>query len=97
MSFVVKVILFPQYTLVFIRTAIADIWRFAKLVTELLLVILAQLVAKTACGATFRAVRLVLAKITSLAIFAFYASVVDAVWCKFVTGCSAGTNLPRNS
>lgn len=70
----------PQYA------AVADVWRFAKLVT-LFLVILAQFVAKTACRAALCAVRLVAAKIASLAVTAFYASVVDAVWCIFVTSC----------
>lgn len=91
-----KVILFLQYTLVFVYTTIADIWRFEKLVTELFLVILAQFVAKIACGATFCAVGLVVAKIAPLATIAFHAPVVDAAWCILVTGCSAGTNLPRN-
>jgi hypothetical protein len=96
MGLVMKVILFPQYALVLVCTAVADIWRFAKLVTELLLVILAQIVAKTARGATSRAVGLVTAKIAPLTTIAFHTPVVDAAWCSLVADCGARTDFPRN-
>ena len=92
-----KVILFPQYALVLVRAAIADIWWFTKFVTELLLVILAQLVAKIASGAKPRAVELVAAKIASLATIAFHAPIVDAAWRILITGCGTGANLSGNS
>lgn len=68
-----------------IGATVADIRSFKELGTDLFFVFFAQLIAKVTGGATFDAVRLVLAKVSFLAFGMFHASVADAVWGILVT------------
>jgi hypothetical protein len=89
----VEIIFFPQDTPRLFNTGIADVRWFIKLVTQLFLEILAQTVAKIACGAAFRAVGLIAAKIVLLAVFTFHAPVADAVRRIFIALYCTGANL----
>ena len=92
-----EVILFSQYALVFLHTSIANIGWSVRLVTGLFFEILAQFVAKFACGALPGAVRLVDTKAVLFAVFAVNTPVVNSAGRSLVAGCGTGTNLSRNS
>lgn len=80
-----------------LRAAVADIWGFPKLVTDSLLVILTQLVAKAACGATLRTVGLVITKVMFFTIITLYAPVMYTIWCILIAECGTITDLSGNS
>jgi hypothetical protein len=91
-----EVILFPQHALALIEASVADIRGFAESDAKLLLVSVAQIVAKIARRTAFDAVGFVPAQLPHFAGSAPYAPIVDAVRRVLVALQGVGTDLTRD-